>query len=139
MPELVTTLARKIEFHGGHPRGYLNNAMATVYESGDKQYIPLHQDRSHSKEATGKIEDTSPIYNVSFLATRTFVLAGLEHTGKKDRKDFAGGIIREWPMASGDLVVLPPRVNATTVHGVPRERDVAEKLPLCDEALGLRT
>jgi hypothetical protein len=75
----------------------------------------------------GKVEDAAPVYNVSFLATRTFVLAGLEHAGKKERKDFAGGIIREWPMFSGDLVVLPPKVNAATVHGVPREPAVAEK------------
>jgi alkylated DNA repair dioxygenase AlkB len=125
MPELVEQLAEKIEFVFGHPQGYLNNAIATVYESGDKQYIPLHQDRAPSMRATGKVEDAAPVYSVSFLATRTFVIADLEHAGKKDRKDFP--VIREWPMASGDLVVLKPEVNAAMVHGVPREPGVEEK------------
>jgi alkylated DNA repair dioxygenase AlkB len=125
MPELVKQLARKIEFVFGHPRGYINHAMATVYETGSSQYIPLHQDKAHSKEATGRVEDAAPIYNVSFMASRTFVLAGLEHAGKKDRKDFAA--IREWLMGSGDLVVLKPEVNTALVHGVPREPAVDEK------------
>ena len=127
MPELVQRLAQRLEDHFGHERGFLNNAMATVYETGKEQYIPLHQDKAHSREATGKVEDKAPIYNVSLLATRTFVLAGAGHAGKVKREDFAEGIVKEWPMASGDLVVLPPQVNARLVHGVPCEPEVAEK------------
>ena len=129
MPAVVQRLAERLEDHFGHERGFLNNAMATVYETGKNQYIPLHADKAHSFEATGKIENKAPIYNASFLATRTFVIAKPEYAGKTKREgsSFAEGVLKEWPLSSGDLVVLPPHVNATTVHGVPCEPEVMEK------------
>ena len=63
MPELHKYVCMYVEDHFGHERGFLNNAMATVYETGKNQYIPLHADKAHSFEATGKIENKAPIYN----------------------------------------------------------------------------
>jgi hypothetical protein len=127
MHPLIQKLANEVEDSFGHPRGIVNNAMATVYGTGREQFIPLHSDRAHSKEADGRVENFAPIYNTSFLATRTFVLADPKHIGKKRREEFADGILREWHMKSGDLVVLSPQANTTTVHGFPYEPEVLEK------------
>ena len=118
-PPLVQNLARRLEAHFGHPRGFLNSPMATYYFDGKNQYLVNHQDKSHSCESTGKIESAAPIYNLSLGAPRNFVIANLNSLGKTKRADMQ--IYMDIRMLSGDLVVLSPRMNMELCHGVPEE------------------
>ena len=118
-PPLVQKLARRLEAHFGHPRGFLNGPMATYYFDGKNQYLVNHQDKSHSCESTGQIESAAPIYNLSLGAPRNFVIADLNSLGKTKRADMQ--IYVDIRMLSGDLVVLSPRMNMELCHGVPED------------------
>ena len=125
-PRLVQDLARRLEEHFGHPRGFLNSPMATYYYDGKHQYLVCHQDKAHSCESTGQIETAAPIYNLSLGAPRNFVIADLNSLGKFRRVDMR--IYADIRMNSGDLVVLSPEMSARFCHGVPEDPDAPAAL-----------
>ena len=118
-PRLVQDLARRLEEHFGHPKGFLNSPMATFYFDGKHQYLKNHQDKAHSCESTGKIESAAPIYNLSLGAPRNFVIADLNSLGKSKREEML--IYADIRMNSGDLVVLSPDMSVRFCHGVPED------------------
>ena len=118
-PRLVQDLARRLEKHFGHPKGFLNNHMATFYFDGNHQYLKNHQDKAHSCESTGKIESAAPIYNLSLGAPRNFAIADLNSLGMSKRADML--IYADIRMNSGDLVVLSPDMSVRFCHGVPED------------------
>ena len=86
-PLLVQGLARRLEEHFGHPRGFLNSPMATYYYDCKHQYLKNHQEKAHNCESTGQIKSAAPIYNLSLGAPRNFVIADLNSLGKFKRAD----------------------------------------------------
>ena len=60
-PRLVTDLARRLEAHFGHPKGFLNSPMATYYFDGKHQYLINHQDKVHSYQSTGRVENAAAV------------------------------------------------------------------------------
>jgi hypothetical protein len=125
-PRLVQGLARRLEEHFGHPKGFLNSPMATYYFDGKHQYLKNHQDKAHSCQSTGQIESAAPIYNISLGAPRNFVIADLNSLGKS--KKAAMLIYADIFMKSGDLVVLSPEMNMKWCHGVPEDPAVPADL-----------
>ena len=125
-PRLVTDLARRLEAHFGHPKGFLNSPMATYYFDGKHQYLKNHQDKAHSYQSTGRVDNAAPIYNLSLGAPRNFVIADLTSLGKSKTAEML--IYASILMKSGDLVVLSPEVNMKWCHGVPEDLGAAADL-----------
>jgi alkylated DNA repair dioxygenase AlkB len=124
MPSQIQAVASLIEDRFGHPTGYLNQALATFYWNGKDQHIPAHQDKVVSAESDSKVEDKTPIYNLSFGAVRPFLICDLECMGTADRSKL--GVLQEFPMHPGDMFVLTPEVNAKYSHCVPKDRAVTQ-------------
>lgn len=129
MPDLLREVANFLESHFDHPEGFLTLAMATYYHNGTENHIPPHQDKSVSKESTGKEESQAPIYNISFLAVRPFTITKLALLGAFEDKptfDIAPYVLKSIPMETGDVVRLTPLLNASTAHMVPKDPSVTE-------------
>ena len=124
MPSQIQAVANLVEKRFGHPTGYLNQALATFYWNGKDQHIPAHQDKVVSAESESKVEDKTPIYNLSFGAVRPFLICDLECMGTADRSKLS--ILQEFPMYPGDLFVLTPEINAKYSHCVPKDPRVTE-------------
>ena len=120
-PPLVQKVARRLEVHFGHPRGFLNSSIATFYFDGKHQYLKNHQDKAHSCQSNTRVESAAPIYNLSLGAPRHFVIADLASLGKSRRAEMQ--ILADTHMQAGDLVVLSPYMNTRCCHGVPEEPD----------------
>ena len=118
-PRLVKKMARRLEAHFGLPKGFLNSFMATFYYNGKFQFLVNHQDKGHSCQSTGRVENAAPIYNLSLGAPRNFVIADLKSLGKSKTAEML--IYASINMKSGDLVVLSPEVNTKWCHGVPQD------------------
>ena len=101
-----------------------NLAMATYYWNGDRNYIPVHQDKRVTIESEGSIETASQIFNIALGAVRPLVITSLSCLGKRERADM--DIVEEFPMSPGDLYVLEGDVNARFGHAVPRDPSVKE-------------
>ena len=117
MPPQMQLLARMIEERFGHPRGYLNSALATFYGNGTDNYIAAHHDK-------GVWSDQTPIYNISFGAVRPFLICDLKSLGQKERRKL--NVLQEFPMHPGDLMVLPHEVNTKYSHCIPRDPKVTD-------------
>lgn len=129
MNPLLLRVAALLEDKFSHPRGFLNLAMATFYWNGKDQHIVPHQDKAVSKESTGKVENTAPIYNLSLGAVRPFIitkLALLKAWGKDRALDIAPYVLKAIPMHEGDLVRLSPKLNMETAHMVPKDPSITE-------------
>ena len=126
MAPILHEVANVLEERFSHPKGFLNTQLATFYFDGTNHYLKNHQDKAHSCESTGKIENKAPIYNLSLGAPRNFVIADLNSLGESKRDKML--IYSDIRMESGDLVVLSPTMNSDFSHGVPEDPEAPPSL-----------
>ena len=98
--------------------------MITFADNGKSSYIPAHRDAAFSAHAKGRYEDSTPVFLLSFLATRTFMLLDLTAPISHSKKQLDPHSVWEFPFERGDMLVMPPPWNSTLKHAVPAEPSV---------------
>ena len=93
-----------------------NHIMITLHRDGTCG-IPPHQDKSHSKDSHGAVEDAAPLLDLSLGAVRQFVVLHAE--GGDSEEDLDKRAICKFTMEHNSALFLPAFVNAECFHHVP--------------------